>query len=360
MEVKFNKDFYVSNNVFIKENHQSNFLNTPLNFTANATIEYNNIKINIILTKIEIQKSKTLFHFDKTNQHKFPNYIKNCIIKFKWPFPVKSIDYYDELIDLINIKHKEITVNNNQHPTIFYIGMEKTGSSSIKNGFPTHSVAHFHSTEYFENIYKTKLLTSNNRDIYDLILYIGKKYNFKPLIIECIREPISQITSAIIQHLKQCKNCKDPDFCDMIFPTKRIEGIKNIHDLIKKSITPYNWINYKYRGFQSLKLWKKHFNVNLLKNKSSYFELDDVKLAFLRYEDIEFRPSFFKKIGYDYIETHSNQTEKHVKVGELYIDVKKHLNFTNEELDKIYSDEVRLFYTKDEIQKFKDKYLFRE
>ncbi len=84
-DVQFNGNFTVLDNVFIKENHQTNFTNTPPNFKANATIEYNNIKINIILTKIEIQNTKTLFHFDKTHQHKFPNYIQNCMIKFMWP-----------------------------------------------------------------------------------------------------------------------------------------------------------------------------------------------------------------------------------------------------------------------------------
>jgi len=84
-DVRFNGNFNVLDNVFIKENHQINFTNTPPNFNTNATIEYNNIKINIILTKIEIQNTKTLFHFDKTHQHKFPESVKNCMIKFTWP-----------------------------------------------------------------------------------------------------------------------------------------------------------------------------------------------------------------------------------------------------------------------------------
>lgn len=84
-DVRFHGNFNVLDNVFIKENHQSNFLNTPRDFTTNATIEYNNIKINIILTKIEIQNTKTLFYFDKTHQHKFPEHIQNCMIKFTWP-----------------------------------------------------------------------------------------------------------------------------------------------------------------------------------------------------------------------------------------------------------------------------------
>lgn len=84
-DVRFNGNFSVLDNVFIKENHQTNFTNTPPNFKADATIEYNNIKINIILKKIEIQNTKTLFHFDKTHPHKFPENIQNCSIKICWP-----------------------------------------------------------------------------------------------------------------------------------------------------------------------------------------------------------------------------------------------------------------------------------
>jgi len=85
-DIRLNGNFTVLDSVFTKENHQTDFMNTPANFKANATIEYNNIKINIILTKIEIQNTRTLFHFDKTHRHKFPESIQNCVIKFKWPF----------------------------------------------------------------------------------------------------------------------------------------------------------------------------------------------------------------------------------------------------------------------------------
>lgn len=126
---------------------------------------------------------------------------------------------YDTLIDDIINKRIELNKYTNPYPTIFYIGMEKTASSSIIHGIQNHTITHFHSTTYFERRYETDLLTINGLDIYDLILYIGKKYNFKPLIIESIREPISQMTSAFVQHLKHCTICKDPIFCDDIFPS---------------------------------------------------------------------------------------------------------------------------------------------
>jgi hypothetical protein len=129
--------------------------------------------------------------------------------------------------------------------------------------------------------------------------------------------------------------------------------------VIRRSITPHNWINYRNKGFQSIKLWKKHFGVDLTKKRYQYVELEDANLLLLRFEDIESRPRLFESLGYDYIETHSNQTEKNKKVGELYMDIKRRLKFTKDELDNIYSGEVRLFYTEEEIVGFNEKYLRR-
>tara|TARA_B110000908_G_C10215711_1_gene432683 strand:+ start:1001 stop:1312 length:312 start_codon:yes stop_codon:yes gene_type:complete len=103
------------------------------------------------------------------------------------------MDIFDNLIKLIYQKKTELCENIKSNnikdfiPKIYYIGMGKTGSSSIKYGFPKVNTAHWHNTNYFEHIYETTMLSDNNYDLYDLILYIGKKYNFKPVIIESIR-----------------------------------------------------------------------------------------------------------------------------------------------------------------------------
>ena len=310
------------------------------------------------------QKIKRIISFTETELDSIYSGLTNVfyspseIASFRRKYTNRYNHVYNTLIDVIITKRIELNKYTNPYPTIFYIGMEKTASSSIIHGIQNHTITHFHSTEYFERRYDTNLLTSNGLDIYDLIIYIGKKYNFKPLIIESIREPISQMTSAIIQHLKHCSVCKDPIFCDDIFPSGvKIAGIKNIFGLIRRSITPHNWINYRNKGFQSMKLWKKHFGIDLTKKRYQYIQLEDANLLLLRFEDIESRPSVFKSLGYDYIETHSNQTEKNKKVGELYMDVKRRLKFTKEELDNIYSGEVRIFYTDAEIAGLKEKYL---
>ena len=115
---------------------------------------------------------------------------------------------FDDIIKLIFYRRKEICINKNSSyinifiPKIYYIGDGKSGSSSIMMGFPNINTAHWHNVGYFENIYDTKLLTNNNYDLYDLIIYIGNKYNFKPIIIESTRIPINLEISRIFQHIK--------------------------------------------------------------------------------------------------------------------------------------------------------------
>lgn len=261
------------------------------------------------------------------------------------------------ITDFVISKKIEISKNKsiNTVPTIFYIGMEKTGSKSILFGFPKHMVAHWHSTTYFEQKYNTKLLSKNNLDLYDLAIYIGKKYNFKPLIIECIREPISQLISAIMQHLKKFNknNCKC-QYCVNVGKNEKFI------ELIKKNISVDNWLNFKDRGFQSLKLWKKHFDINLLdvfQRHNCYYELEDIKVLLIKLEDSEKRTRLFEKIGYTYKETFFNQTENNGKVGDIYKYIKDNLRFTEEELDNIYINEVAVFYKEQEISIFREKWL---
>jgi len=237
-------------------------------------------------------------------------------------------------------------------PTIYYIGMEKTGSKSLLNGFPDHLVAHWHSTEYFEYIYKNYQLSKNDLDLYDFVINLGERYHFKPLIIESIREPIAQIISAIVQHLKkretnncQCQYCLGYGFTE--------EFLR----VVKKNINANNWLNYPRYGFQSIKMWKKHFNINLLdvfKSKNCYYDLPMAKLLLIRLEDSEDREKLFSKIGYRYKETFANQSETNEKVSEIYGYIKNNLRFSDKEMKKIYKDEVKIFYSKSEIDSFKD------
>lgn len=283
--------------------------------------------------------------------------LKNEIIRL---FNFKDLtkeQVLDLVLDKIKSKRIEISKNssNDEVPTIYYIGMEKTASKSLLFGFTNNMVAHWHSLEYFEMRYGTHLLSNNELDLYDLAIYAGKKHNFIPLIVESIREPISQLVSAIIQHFKKFNvtNCK----CKYCMNMGENE---NFIKLVKENITKDNWLSFRSRGFQSIKMWNKHFGIDLLKvfkQNNCYYELPHVKVLLLRLEDAHKRKLLFEKIGYSYDETYSNLTENNPKVANIYRYVNENLRFTKGELDEIYKDEVRIFYKEDEINRFRGHWI---
>ena len=73
------------------------------------------------------------------------------------------MNIFDNLILLIFLKRKEIGINSDSKyiskfiPKIYYLGDGKSGSTSIKLGFPQINVAHWHNLSYFEKIYETKI-----------------------------------------------------------------------------------------------------------------------------------------------------------------------------------------------------------
>ena len=206
----------------------------------------------------------------------------------------------DNIIDLIFSKPKQIDISINSKnisefiPKIYYIGEGKTGSSCLKTGFSNVNVAHWHSVSFFEKIYRTKLLTNNNYDLYDLILYIGNKYNFKPIIIESTRNPIIQRISEIFQHIKLNRGCG---------PNCTLCKIKKTNDVnaITKLIKEYLLVNGIQKDPYSIKMYKKHFDIDLLSsfdNKLNYYfnNTNNCYLLFLKYENITEWPKIINAI----------------------------------------------------------------
>jgi len=289
------------------------------------------------------------------------NIIKQKITELYGNFFFSLEEYNAKIFDILTVevmtKKYEVSKNKSKIPvpSIFYIGMEKSGSKSMLFGFKDNIVAHWHSLEYFESKFSNNLLSRNNLDLYDFGIYLGKKYNFKPLFIESIREPISQLVSAIVQHFKRfnMKNCK------CAYCKKRGENMEFI-ELVKKSINVNNWLNYPEKGFQSIKLWKKHFNMDLLsifQKNNCYYDLENAKILLLRLEDADKREKVFEKIGYQFKETHSNKSEDDDRVAQIYKYIKDNLRFTDDELNSIYSKEVKIFYKDEEINEFKKKWV---
>lgn len=259
---------------------------------------------------------------------------------------------FESLIIMIMEKKIDVKIINNEFPKIFYIGLGKTGSQAIMHGFDV-SIAHWHSVEFFEKKYKTKLLSKNNLEIYDLIFYVANKYNFKPLIIEIIREPISLFISRLC-HASQFKS----------FQRKHKDVTLNqMSRMIREYVFNLKNIQYPY----SYGMWKKYFNVDLYKEfdqKNIYYynETDKAKLLFFKYEGTD-RDQLFKSLNIKFQNKIINQTKG--AFSNKLKDIIKHnpqtvIHFTKNEIDDIYNHaSVKAFYTKQEIEQFKIKYLFK-
>jgi len=265
---------------------------------------------------------------------------------------------FDNLINLICSKRQEIKININSNnisefiPKIYYIGDGKTGSASIKNGFPDVNVAHWHTTQYFEQIYNTKLLSYNNLDLYDLIIYIGNKFNFKPIIIESIRNPIELGISRIFQHIKKDREHKtECKMCNI----KKIKKVKRIIPLIKDIILCHEKNNKCY----SISMYKKHFDIDLISNfnlKQDYYFNNTKKcyLLLLKFENIiNWETIINNCLQYKFILKHTNKT-KNIK----YKKVKKNIKFSRDVFKLLYDrEEIACFYSNNEINKIKEKYI---
>jgi len=264
---------------------------------------------------------------------------------------------YDELIE--NIKRKKIEIGNSNKepiPSIYYIGMAKTASASLMVSFPDNTVAHWHNTKYFEDLYKTRSLSKNGKDILDLIIYIGKKNRFIPLVIECIREPISNQISMMMQHLR-----KDRSYCNCnLCLWKRNGSVKNelLLQIIKDNIDIQKWID----NIMAIQIWKKHFNIEPEKDFKDYFFFKNkiIKLLLIRYEDIDERSKIFEKLKYKYVQKDKNIIENNLYIKDIYDYVKRKITFSEEFLDQIYNNEVFCsFYSDDDKEKFKNKFLYK-
>jgi len=260
---------------------------------------------------------------------------------------------FDRIIELIFEERRELCINVDCHdpeyfvPRVFYIGRGKTGSTSIKNGFGKINTAHWHNLRYFERIYDCQLLSSNGYDLYDLIFYIGKKYSFKPLIIESIREPVSLEISRIFQHIKFDR--KHGDECELC----KIGRVKNAAEVCD-GIGLFLKCNLKsYTLPYSVEMFEKHFDFDLRhhfdKTRNHYFtKTKDAHLLILKYENIDEWESIVSSLS-----PHKFTLRSHNRTKDpLYDVVRKRVKFTNDELQFIYDKDFDSFYSSSEKSKF--------
>lgn len=241
-------------------------------------------------------------------------------------------------------------------PSIYYIGMGKTGSSSIRHGFPHHTVAHWHNEAHFQRLYRTNLLSAHNISLIELIEYIGYTHHFKPLIVECVREPISHYVSCTFQQIYNHKITLDrSDRAEQI-----ARRIRHAHAaFLRGGVGPY------------AEQWPAHFHVGLCfdwQQKRFFHKTPLVKLLLLRFEDIQHRAQIFKDLGYTYVQrTHANNgaVKPLVEGASPHSRAKLRAQipnvFSRKELRSIYAaSRLRKFYTNEEIERFIDAHAKEE
>jgi hypothetical protein len=266
---------------------------------------------------------------------------------------------------ILKKKNYEVKIHNNDGlPKIFYIGYPKCGSKRIFN-FTNVSVAHWHSTEYFERIYDTQLLSSNHYDIYDFVLQLGKYYNYKPLIIEFVREPITRSISLFCQTLKfcRCDNEKAKTIVNRCLLCQTKNGSlskKNVKDKLPN--LRHYWIEP-----YSFDKWNHHFRIDLYKEfdrMKGYFyrEVENAVLLLSRFEDpISNITWIFKKYGYVYKDRVINSTAECEIPLVQFINrtIKtspKDLELPQDLIKRIYDQPfVKLLYSTKEIERFKNR-----
>lgn len=283
------------------------------------------------------------------------------IIAFHIFFLLSIMDENLENIVKLVVRKKKVVSNKrlSEVPQIYYIGMPKTASQSIVYGFPGISVSQWHNIKFFEKRFQTKILSENNLNLYDLIIYIGKKYNFKPLVIESIREPVGMLMSLCAQHLKFNHPVCKCELCEWKRdPNHQLDN--NFLEIINRRIKVHFWKNWLQTNLAVAHCFNedifKIYNPNI--DKKLYLENDKIKLLMIRFEDISQRKKVFEELNYNYNEVYYNDTQNFEGVAKIYDYIKKNIVFTEEEINEIYNYKlVKLFYTSDEIEFFKNKYL---
>ena len=237
-----------------------------------------------------------IYHDVKLKNHNyhtthFANYNYRELIKQIFVRNCNYEEVMEKCIKLLNGNNTELynyeikkTITN--IPKIFYVGVRKTGSTSICSG--SYNAFHCHNSFYFDQIKSLpltsdKYLLSSIFNIYNVIKYVGKKYNFKPLIIENYRNSFDRIFSLLKQDIKtkriNINDCKDQDEISNKLTSKLVEKVIKRKPEFFMSIKNFdNNINdYLFENIFQI------FNIDIVENFESpefnYYENDNIKLS---------------------------------------------------------------------------------
>jgi hypothetical protein len=241
---------------------------------------------------------------------------------------------FDKLVELVIKKYGVI-------PRIYYLGIGKTGSSSICGSFD-EIVAHWHHNKHVDKTLGTLLCCENNIDLLKLIIYIGKKFNFKPLIIEGFRNPVSRSISSYFENNAMSDETK--------------------HLLINNPNITLSFINVLPSFIKNL----EKLNINILndfdKNKNYYYkEFSECTYFVYKFEKIN-TIDFSGILGCNFQIAKLNTTKNKSKtLNELYIYCKLNVILSDDVINEINELHyyLKYFYDYDEL-KFNNVNIFKE
>lgn len=231
-------------------------------------------------------------------------------------------------MELISVKHP----NLENFPSVFYIGLGKTASSSVLHGFPDHSTAHWHGAEYFQRLHGSKSLSGYQDNLYDFIFSNCIKNKIKPLIIEHIRDPIARSISLEFQ----------------------LNGKLTYNEAINL-LSSDDYINKLCNHSVDHEPYSRHLIPKYLNELKKYQENKHGKFVILKFEsDLKDRKAFFKSIGYNFKDTHPNNKSN----NRHYKKVCQNFKLKEDILTKIYKNNkfIQAFYDDEEINNFITKW----
>jgi hypothetical protein len=254
--------------------------------------------------------------------------------------------------------------------TMFYIGLGKTGSMTLCNSIQNQNIFHSHGTSCYDH-YNNNILTDNNLTCYDLVKMFGKTYNYKPLIIETIREPISILLSLIGEFSKASFKSTHP--YNIILSEQLINEYYDNIECDKRALIICKMVNVILETFgnfifqlenDNYFLNTENFDIKLHFNKQNnclYKEFDEYSLLIMKFENIKNWSTIFNNINVEYNEKSDNQTkDSDFYPTQKYINERPELlNLTTEKLKNIYSqydNYLHYFYTDLEINNFINKW----
>ena len=181
---------------------------------------------------------------------------------------------------------------------------------------------------------------------------MSKRFSFKPLIFESVREPFSISISERFQHLvHERPKCK----CDLcVYKNKKkssfnLELEKNNPDfqkIIHQKIKPLN-----IKKVLTHELLVKHFNFDIVEkfdiNKKFIIkDFGTILYVLCRFEEINDRKKLFNSIGYNYSNIHTNKTTPNTFK----------ITISEEKINDFYNEYTRAFYSYEEFQNLSQKY----